>query len=271
MDPKQYINSGKLEQYVLGLSETSAERQEVERYAREYPEIRAEINEIEIALEAFALANAKPVSSEILQRLMEEIRNQASNPVNTATNTPPTTPPASGGSSLLPWVVSGLLGLLAVFLYFTGQSAQSDLETRNEDLQAQFTTLQDDCDASNTALERSQERNLLLTNPATSSVLLGGTDGAPDSKAIVFHNTELDQTIFRATNLPTPPAGRQYQLWAIDGEGPKSIAVLDLDLAEDTLLTVEYISGAATFAITLEELGGKDSPDLSQLQVIGNI
>ncbi|MFK8104310.1 MAG: anti-sigma factor [Saprospiraceae bacterium] len=57
MDIEAYIASGILEQYVLNdLSEE--ERKRVERYAKQYPEIKNEITTIEDSLEAYAKLNA---------------------------------------------------------------------------------------------------------------------------------------------------------------------------------------------------------------------
>ena len=55
MDIKQYITSGILEIYVLERLEP-AQMREVEAFALQYPEIRAEIDNIEQVLEDFAIA-----------------------------------------------------------------------------------------------------------------------------------------------------------------------------------------------------------------------
>jgi len=57
MTSKEYINSGILEQYVMGILDSS-ELAEVERRAAHDPHIRQEINTISDALEKYAQANA---------------------------------------------------------------------------------------------------------------------------------------------------------------------------------------------------------------------
>ena len=54
MDTNVYIASGILESYCLGLV-TGAEREEVELYAKKYPEIREELSKINDLLETYAL------------------------------------------------------------------------------------------------------------------------------------------------------------------------------------------------------------------------
>ncbi|NJC24568.1 anti-sigma factor [Neolewinella antarctica] len=279
MDTNQYIASGVLELYVLDLLDTSAQREEVERYVAEYPEIKRELFEIETALEAYALANARPLPAALLVPLLVSIRDTMPPTVDPveppmATESAPTSPPTADASTALPWlpwVLAAVLALVAAYLYFNGKSQVGEIEQERSELESEFAVLQEECDETSTALQGSQELNQLLTNPATRNVILAGSDNAPGSQAIVFHNVERDQTKFRATNLPTPPTGRQYQLWAIGDDGPVSIAVLDENLDADVLLDVDFVATAGTFAITLEETGGKPTPDLSQLQVIGEI
>lgn len=260
---------------MLDLLDGPAERLEVERYAAEYPEIRAEIVGIEIALEAYAEASAKPPRAGLLGPLLAAaaLTNTSSNvpppPKERAAAEPATSPETT--TNWLPWLLAALLGLGALYLFFSGRSKVNELDQDKTALQSSLATLEEDCNATSAALSASQQRNVVLTNPATQSILLAGSENAPESEAIVFYNGELDQTIFRAINLPRPPAGRQYQLWAIDAEGPVSLGVLSLDLQEDTLLDVQYVPGAAAFAISLEAEGGKPTPDMTQIQVIGAI
>lgn len=269
---------------MLDLLDDPAQRAEVERYAAEYPEIRAELFGIEIALEAYAEANAKPLNKALLGTLLADINNpdtpsaNTGQPVAKATNdikgspTPPPAKPttATGSTNWLPWVLAALAGALALYFFLTKQSKTAEMQEWTDELQDEFNTLRDDCDATETALVAAEQRLRALTNPATRSIPLGGTDNAPESSAIVFYNQELDRTIFQAGNLPAPPAGKQYQLWALDAEGtPIDLGVLALDLEADTLLDVDFIENASAFAITLEDEGGKPAPDLTQLQVIG--
>ena len=282
MDVKQYISSGILELYVLGALDDQ-QVAEVERYAVEHPAIRKEISEIEVALEAFADAKGRPANPAVLSALLEDISQGKRPPTNTggpgaagATPAPPARPRTEnekatrgGGGNWMGWLAAGIIALIAAFLYFGAQTTAAELSEELSTTQTEFNALQEDCDATNTALTRAEQQLQVVSNPATQVVILAGTENAPDSRAIVFYNQTLDQTLFRASELPTPPAGKQYQLWGIDGDGPKSLGVLDLDLEGTTVLEVPYISGVGTFAITLEDTGGKPTPDLTQLQVAG--
>lgn len=265
MDIKQYIASGVLELYLLGRL-SPEEAREVEANALQYPEIRAEMDEIELALESYALANSAPLPAGMLDKLLDEIDRPP------PADTPPPKPPVErgGGSSLGsigPWLLAGVMAVGGFYLYNQGQN-QAD---QYRSLQQQFIELEEDCGEQQTELAEARDQIIALSDPATRQVLLNGTDNAPDSKAFVYYNPEDRKTLFAAANLPEPPAGKQYQLWAIDADGPKDMGVLALDLSAEAFLEVPHFDDVAAFAITLEDEGGKPTPDLTQLQVIGNV
>jgi hypothetical protein len=262
LDIKQYIASGVLELYLLDRLSPD-EAREVEANALRYPEIRAEMDEIELALEAYAQANAAPLPEGMLGKLLGEIEQPS-------TEVSPPKSSGGGGATLGtigPWLLTAVLAVGALYLYNQGQN-QTD---RYRQLQQQYIELEQDCGEQQEELRASRDQIIALSDPATRQVLLDGTDNAPDSKAFVYYNPEARKTLFAAAKLPEPPAGKQYQLWAIDADGPKDMGVLALDLTADSFLDVPHFDDVAAFAITLEDEGGKPTPDLTQLQVIGNV
>jgi len=74
MDFQSFIQSGLLEAYVAGQC-TAAERQEVARMAEQHPEVRAELAQIEQALENFAVANAIAPPPGLKDRILDQIDN----------------------------------------------------------------------------------------------------------------------------------------------------------------------------------------------------
>ncbi len=262
MNLSDYIASGVLELYVLDRLEP-AKRREVEAYATEHPEIREEIMRIEETLEVFVRAQAPPAPPAALDRVLERIRQ---------TPPPRTVDPVkdtnSGGLSV--WIGLLLFALAAAAAVHYWNQAETERE-QNSELSNELKLLEQDCDEIRAANTELTERLAILASPATRSIILAGTPNAPDSRAIVYYNTRSNRTLFTADNLPPPPAGKQYQLWAIDADGPKSLGVLDLDMDTETLLDVDFIPETAAFAVSLEEAGGKDAPDMSAIQVIGEV
>lgn len=261
MDIKQYIESGVLELYVLGRL-TESEAQEVENKAAQHPEVAAEISDIEQTLEEAAQATAPPVNPEILERTLRDIRDGDSG----STNAPPASDTA-GFKGWLPWLFALTALLASGLLWNSNRISQLEQEALRQELQ----TLRDDCATISTQSEANENVIAALTRPATRAITLEATENAPGKRAVVFYNEEEEAAYFSASNLPSPPSGKQYQLWGIDGDGPKSLGVLDLNLEAGTILNLDYLPGVAAFAITLEDLGGKEAPDLTQLQVIGEV
>ena len=268
MDTKRYITSGILELYVLERLEP-AEMRKVEAMAAEYPEVREEISQIEFALETIARQLDPKVTPDVLDHVLSElpVSSPSAPPRDDAPKVPAEKISRGVLATFLPWlmVLGGLLGLG----YYYQQASQKEAEL--EELQSKFNILEENCDESRQLLQSTQRFIIDLTNPATQEIILAGSENTPDKSAIVFYNTATKKTLFRAINLPPPPAGKQYQLWAIDADGPKDLGVLAKDLTQDELLEVDFISGAAAFAVSLEEDGGKPAPDLTQIQVIGKI
>lgn len=74
MDIKAYIESGILENYVLGiLNET--EENEVRTMSNRYPAIQEELEEIEGALAAYALLHAVELPSDLKTKVIEPIEH----------------------------------------------------------------------------------------------------------------------------------------------------------------------------------------------------
>lgn len=75
MDIKKYIKSGIIEQYCMGLL-TADKRASVERACQLYPEIKAELLKIELALEKYAHANAIQPNPELKGKILNTLQNQ---------------------------------------------------------------------------------------------------------------------------------------------------------------------------------------------------
>jgi mannose-6-phosphate isomerase-like protein (cupin superfamily) len=86
MQIQEYINSGILEQYCLGLL-TKSEQEAVLGMCTVYPEIKAELAEIELALERIAAINTFVPKASLKQQILDII---AINEVITLDNLPPT-------------------------------------------------------------------------------------------------------------------------------------------------------------------------------------
>lgn len=252
MDIKAYISSGILEKYVLGLVNES-ERQEIEQYILQYPEIRMEVNQIEAAVEKYAQSKAVAPPSGLLNTIMVLIRSEDNPPKG-----------SSGQGTSKVWMAAAI-GLLLVSLllgYLLYQSNQSLSGS-----QQQNGLLQVACDSTESAL---LNEIAVLRNTGGLIIAMAGTDNAPDAATKVYWNEDNQTTYLDIVNLPAPPADKQYQLWAIVEGTPVDMGVFEID-PTDTLVEAPYVANPAAFAITLEPRGGSAVPTLDEMVVIGQI
>jgi anti-sigma-K factor RskA len=112
----------------------------------------------------------------------------------------------------------------------------------------------------------------VLSSPDYQAIALAGTDVSPESAARVFWNPGAEQLYLSPGNLPEPPTGKQYQLWAIVDGSPVSAGVFEVapDAASLQALASQ-IAQASAFAITLEPRGGSPSPTMEAMYVQGAV
>ena len=261
MNINEYIQSGILDLYVTDLL-SPAERREVLRLAQAHPEIQAEINALETALEKYATAAARTPRPEIKAQLLANLPQQAA----------PMTAVLPDRTAQLPFyrsrfAAAASVALLVVsaasnlFLYQNWQTAKA----RTETLLAEKTQL-----AELQTSEAVYHKNELaaLTNPDIKTVVLKGQKFAPDAKVTIFWSKERAATLATIQNLAPAPEGKQYQLWALLDGKPIDAGMLD---STNTPQRMKNIANAQAFAITLEQKGGSPTPNMETLTAMNTI
>ena len=129
-------------------------------------------------------------------------------------------------------------------------------------------------------LERVQAENQELArvmdvvgSPHLRLVALGGQAGATNADGRVLWAPEDKKAVLYATGLPKPPAGKDYQLWVIEGSMPRSEGVFPVDAqgaARHVLPEVPAAGGVGAFAVTLEPAGGVPAPT-GPMVLLGNV
>ncbi|MES2730342.1 MAG: cupin domain-containing protein [Bacteroidota bacterium] len=74
-DIEKYISSGIIEEYCLGIVSLT-EREEVESLCKRYPEIRAEVEAVNLALEQWAFHYQQAPAPDLKERIFTEIKRQ---------------------------------------------------------------------------------------------------------------------------------------------------------------------------------------------------
>jgi anti-sigma-K factor RskA len=300
---QEYIESGILEQYALG-ELSAAEQAAVESHAAAHPEIQEELTQVQAAFgfyaEAHAITPPTGMRERVLGNVLAQIATPAANsslraevdgmapatsrPSAPAAATPvATTPeavvrplssaPVAAPASRSGWAIAASVALLLslganALLYSNWKSASADLVALQND-QSRFANTSQVVEKQLGAL---RQENEVLRNDEFKAVALAGTKTAPSAHARVLFNAATHKVYVDVRSLPALPAGKQYQLWALDKGKPIDAGVLTLATATgEGLQSMKDIASAQTFAMTVEPAGGSVNPTLSTMTVVGNI
>lgn len=282
MNLQAYISSGVLELYVHGLA-TPEEAREVEAMAEQYPEVRQEIEAIQQALEGYVSSHAvQPpagLKDKIIERLDTAPKGRPKGRPHTddrhqPQRSQPSMPTSNSGegsslATIIPWLLGlALLGsCIAVFLFWK-QAERADVQLKAS--QAQLEQQQKACEEEKAKASKTNEQFIALRHWATKPVQMKGTELGGDAFAVVYWNSVKKTSFLDVVKLPTPPADKQYQLWAIVNGRPTDMGVFEI-ASNHELQDVPYIENPQAFAVTLEPKGGSQSPTLDQMYVVGNV
>ena len=272
---KAYIESGILELYVLG--QLSAQEQlEVQAMASTYPEVKQEMEAIEIAMEKYAVQNAvKPsvgLENKIFERIGIAIPQQEAKviPLNAEQRTDY---PAKIRSLRLALVACIALLIVSVAALY---SAHSDLGSARD----QIASLSADREKFSSTVNYMKATNADLNkivaiadDPSWKTIKLAGQKNPGDNMVVYWH--PKDKHVMVNTNkmvLPANDKAHQYQLWALVNGKPVDLGVFDVNAdSSQILVNMKEIGIAQAFAVTLEQRGGSPTPTMEQMMVMGGV
>ncbi len=260
IDIQTYIDSGVLELYVYGtLSE--AESAEVSRLVALHPELKAEVEQIETALQQLTSA-AAPSTPSSFESIRSKIQSKEEKDVI------PLSRKRIPIAAYLGWAAAVLLLIVIGYQFSEGQKLEDKITT----LEREQLLQQGKTDMAEEELAKANELLDVLRTKDIISVPLGAQEIAPEAYASIYWNKETEKAYVDVRGLPNPPEGKVYQLWSLtlDPLTPTSMAVLDQYDANGTqLFEVDNPNASQAFGITLEPEGGSASPTLEQLYVLG--
>ena len=284
MNLSEIIESGLIELYAMNAL-SAAEAAQVEAWAAEFPEVRAEIEEAQSALELYAQAHAIEPSASMKAKIMSnfeadmagklkekdiksDIEKDIKNDIGTPKNDPlsiksENAPSGISFGKMLPWAIAAMSLVAAVSFFMKANNTTTQLS----DCQKESAQL---ADKQQVIVDLQQKMNVLRdTNTKSIDLKSAGNPALPKDLLVkVYWNAKDKATLLTILNLPKPPKGKQYQLWAIEGKNdPVDAGVIAYDVtAVQPMRGFEKVN---TFAITLENEGGSVVPTLDQMYVAG--
>ena len=264
MNVKEYINSGIVESYVLGLA-TDAERLEFEQMCAAHAEIAEARDAFERSLEEQLMRDAVEPPVALKEKILNAVKPAATetdlqHEINEA--------PVRRMNVWKLLAAACFVGLLGVgyWAYTTNN--------KYEDALAKQAAAERQLQQSTAQLESLQQQADMMTKPGVKMVALKGTAMAPQAQTTIFWDTTGTKDVYlMINNLPQPATDKQYQLWAIIDKKPVDLGMIDYDLREKRLLVkMKNAQGVQAFAITLEKRDrpNKEKPE-GDMYVVGNL
>ncbi|UEG49121.1 anti-sigma factor [Ferruginibacter lapsinanis] len=246
MQVKDIISSGLLELYATGIA-SEEEILQVEQWAKQYPEVAAELAEIQIGMEAYAAAHAIAPAADVKEKIFSQIASKHNNDIGGGGRVVGITPfwkYAAAASAIL---LFGSLALNIILINKNSSTKRSLQETQqtlaglqqqNEDMKKDMHVVQDK-----------------YSMPVSLNPMPG-----MDAAAKVFWMKNTGEVYIDPSNLPDAPEGKNYQFWAIVDGKPVSGGMILINKKGEKfrIQKMKSFGKAEAFAVTLED--GMDSP-----------
>lgn len=271
-DVKEYIESGILELYVMG-DVSPDEKLQVEDMIQKHPAIKAEIEEMEKALEQYAFANAVEPSenqrNKILNSLLTNLADDAtfkSKKQTGITNIVAMPAPAAGNFYKYAFAASIALLIGSLFALF---NVYKQLQQSNQQLVAISSQNQ----RFSKTVNFMDAQLGVFRDTSYKVVRLKGTKNLPSGSVTLAWSPAKKKVMIdlKTLKMPVNDNQHQYQLWALVNGKPVDLGVFD-KLAADTtadMKTMKPVAFANAFAITREPRGGSINPTMNEMMLIG--
>ncbi len=269
MNVKDYIASGILEDYVLG-NVSDQERREVECMAGIYPEIREELENLSISINAYIETYEKSPPQELKQKVLGGLKSLGEEGQDgKVVELKPT------GSIAWKYAVAASVALLiALGINLINMSNRADgLNDQLSDLEIENQELISLNEGSNTLIEKLKETNStyyqVLKDPNNKVVHMHEVEGKPDALTLVYWNPSSEEVYVQVDHMHIPSEELQYQLWAIVDGKAIDAGVFEVGPDSTDLQKMKPMKEADAFVVTLEKRGGVPVAE-GEIYALGN-
>lgn len=271
-DIKAYIESGILELYVLG-DVTPEEKRQVEAMAAAHPAIKAELDEIERGMEAYAEHNAVEPPEELRSRILNSMLtnlgddNTFNKPTSARDNI--VAMPSPKPNNFYKYAFAACLALL-----IASGIALMSLYNQLQQSNTQLVALQADKQHFADRVNLIEGQLNILRDTSYKFLKLNATSHAPAGSAVTIAWNKIQHKVWvdmASMKMPENDKDHQYQLWAIVAGKPVDLGVFDAGKDSTDMKEMKTIAAIKTdaFAVTLEPRGGSANPTMDQMMVLG--
>jgi anti-sigma-K factor RskA len=228
------------------------ERELVESYLAEHPELREQTDELSSAAAALPYS-VTPVEPQ--RRLKDALMARVSVDKRASEQSQALRPSERRWANLFPafsFVVATVAVIWVVILNIQLSQLRKDVSSLNQAVIAQSNSLQ-------------QINAKLPQTPvsAAMTISLKGTNVQPQAQGQLIADPKSESAVLVITGLGQLEAGKTYQVWLIDASGPKSAGLLTVNANGQGVIIVTSDSEIGSFkslGISVEPAGGSSKP-----------
>jgi anti-sigma-K factor RskA len=262
MDIKAYIDSGVLELYVAGaLSEK--ESQKVYALTQQYPELLDEVKSIEASIVKLSAAVAPKDATPSFEAIKARITS-----LENDTKVIPLDQPKTSWFTYVGWAAS--LVLAAGLLWMVNEN--SKLKQQIEVVETDKEFLETQIENANNSLAEAEKLVDILRDRNIIEVPLAGQGNFANAYAKVYWDKNSNSIYLDAKDLPEAPEGKVYQVWSLtlNPLTPTSLGTIDdFNTDANKIFAINNANASEAFGITLEPVGGSETPTMEQLYTLG--
>jgi anti-sigma-K factor RskA len=260
MDVKEYISSGVLELYAMGAL-SSAEMNEVEKMCASHAEVADELARVQDALNNYSSAHARNPRPEVRAALMEKISSGSGRGKVVQLRSP--------HELTYKYLIAACIASLIISTFASVFFYQkwSEAEDRYVAIVNERNVMAQNLNLVKYDFDKVNHDITVMRDPAITTITLKATDSTKYYMAHVFWNKYTRQTFIDVSDLPTPPEGKQYQLWALVSGQPVDAGVFEMT-TDSGMQKVKPVQNADMWAVTMEPKGGSVSPTMDQMYLI---
>lgn len=278
MDLSCIISSGDLELYVLGLL-PETEAYQIQQLALLFPEVEAEINRITRTLLDAANTSDMAPGASVKNSLFDKIKNtntttapdmiltEASSPIEQSAPVFSINQNKNRFGYLVAASLIGFLVCIGLVIYLINQNNKYQRQIAT--IQQQADTLRQTYQLQQQQLTAAQQTLHMLQDANYRKINMTSVPGKPEALAQILWNRQTHEVYVNDVSLPPPPAGKQYQLWAIVNGQPVSAGLLSN--VKNSVQKMKPFDKADAFAVTLEKAGGSPTPTMEAMYVMGKV
>jgi Anti-sigma-K factor rskA len=255
MDINQYISSGIIEMYVMGLC-SPEESAELELLRTQQPQLNNAILKFETEFENNSLNNASQPGVAIDKKILQSLQ---------ALQTPVVPLQAQTGNAPIKkmnWLKPVAAAAILLFAISSIFNYTLYNKTRQQELAIN---------------EAKKVTNLppndyaVLKTPGITPVAMYGVFPHNVCRCTLFWDKKTGKAYMMIHHLSPSGTEKQYQLWAMVNDKPVNVGVVD-DTIRDRFVELKNVPEDATaFTVTLENAAGSNTPTVEQTYLSGKI